>query len=107
MSLGSYMFCLVARSERIYYKDTRPLKQTRHGVGGRRTALLLRLGLYTPPSSRTASSRRFVGGPCVLYDIVLIGARCKMRLSVPFTTSVQLKMSNRDFSKTARRNTYF
>ena len=24
-----------------------------------------------------------------------------------FTTSVQLKMSNRDFSKTARRNTYF
>ena len=31
-------------------------------MGGRRTALLLRLGLYTPPSSRTASSGRFVGG---------------------------------------------
>ena len=31
-------------------------------MGGRRTALLLRLGLYTPPSSQTASSGRFVGG---------------------------------------------
>ena len=44
------------------HRKTRGLKQTRHGVGGRRTALLLRLGLYTPPSSRTASSGRFVGG---------------------------------------------
>ncbi len=31
-------------------------------MGGRRTALLLRLGLYTPPSSRTVSSGRVVGG---------------------------------------------
>ena len=47
---------------REFIKDTRPKTNTRHGVGGRRTALLLRLGLYTPPSSRTASSGRFVGG---------------------------------------------
>ena len=40
-----------ARSERIYFlpevreliKDTRPKTNTTHGVGGRRTALLLRL----------------------------------------------------------------
>ena len=45
--------------------ETHGLKKTnttRGGVGGRRTALILRLGLYSPPSSRTASSGRFVGG---------------------------------------------
>ena len=31
-------------------------------VSRRANALVLRLGLYTPPSSRTASSGRFVGG---------------------------------------------
>jgi hypothetical protein len=38
---------------------------------------------------------------------VLICARHTLVDLTPNTTSVQLKMSNRDFSKTARRNTYF
>jgi hypothetical protein len=37
-----------------------------------------------------------------VVSVRLCGLKC-----YPVTTSVQLKMSNRDFSKTAGRNTYF
>ena len=49
---------------REFIEDTRPKnKHDSHGVGGRRTALLLRLGLYTTVlPDRLASSGWFVGG---------------------------------------------
>ena len=40
------MFHIFLPEVREFIKKTQGLKQTRHGVGGRRTALLLRLGLY-------------------------------------------------------------
>ena len=46
--VASFHFC----KKREKLLKTQGLKQTRHGVGGRRTALVLGLGLYTPPSSR-------------------------------------------------------
>ena len=67
---GGFRAFFFARSERNLFK-TQGLKQTATTRGGgRRTALLLRLGLYTSPSSRTATvaavfwprSERRVGG---------------------------------------------
>ena len=55
-----FCFCESSLLRTKHLLKTQGLKQTRRGVGGRRIALLLRLGLYTPPSSRTASSGRFV-----------------------------------------------
>ena len=49
-------------AERNKLLNTQGLKQTRHGVGGTPTALLLRLGLHTPPSSGPLAS---LGGVCV------------------------------------------
>ena len=62
---------------------TQGLKQTRHGVGGRRTALLLRLGLYNPPSSRTASSCRFVGGRPLTPAGRGVANSCEIKSSSP------------------------
>ena len=39
--------------------------------------------------------------------ILCLKRHSNTRAMICVTTSVQLKMSNRDFSKTARRNTYF